>query len=281
MKPLPIIFVPLDGSMHSLDALPVARTLARMNGATIHVLHIGERTLPPAELLEKLGLNADDLEGSVLRQGLGDAGEQISQAASEERDAIVVMCTHAGAPTVAGGVLGRVAARVLLDAGCPVVFVRPERGTKDWRLRDILVAHDGTPTTTVCICPAAQLARDAGARLSVLHVAASTLAPPPKEPGSLTAPKYVDQPQHEWPSWAGEFTDRLMTMCPIDPSTLRLTLVSGEPGPAVVRFAREHDVDLIVVAWRGSLEAERAAVVKAALGGAPCPIMVLRVASPD
>lgn len=271
----PIILVPLDGSMHALDALPIARTLAGITHATIHVLHIGERKLPPTELMEKLGLSESALHGSVLDQRSGDPGEQISRASREWKDATIVMCTHAGSPSIAGA-LGRAAARVLLDAACPVVLVRPERGMRPWELHDVLVAHDGTPSTSACICPAAELTRRAGARLSVLHVAAAA-AKPAEEPGTLATPRYVDQRQHEWPAWANEFTERFAHSCPVDPATLRLALATGEPGAAVVHYAAEHSIDLIVLAWRGSLEHERAAVVKAALKDAPCPIMVLRV----
>jgi hypothetical protein len=30
----------------------------------------------------------------------------------------------------------------------------------------------------------------------------SNLTVPPEEPGTFTAPHYMDQPQHEWPAWA-------------------------------------------------------------------------------
>jgi len=278
----PIILVPLDGSLHSLDALPVAHTLAAIKHATLHVLQIRDRSLPPLMLVKELGLREEDLRGTVVEQREGSPGEQICRAAKEWEDATIVMCTHAGSPTIAGA-LGRCAAHVLTNAGCPVVLVRPERGTPPWDLKAALVAHDGTPSTSACIGPAAGLARDAGARLTVLHVAAQATEPMPAasavEPGTISTPRYVDQRQHEWPAWASEFSDRLASSCPIDPSTLRLALAVGDPGEAVVRYAREHEIDLIVLAWHGSLKGERARVLKAALLAAPCPVMVLQIAT--
>ena len=58
-------------------------------------------------------------------------------------------------------------------------------------------SHGGTVAT-----PA--LGRERGrAELLVVHVTDVRAAP--AEPGSLTTPRYVDQPQHEWPAWASEF----------------------------------------------------------------------------
>ena len=34
----------------------------------------------------------------------------------------------------------------------------------------------------------------------------------PSQPGSLPAPRYIDQPQHEWPAWAGEFVERMLAL---------------------------------------------------------------------
>jgi hypothetical protein len=46
----PMIFVPLDGSVHAQAALSVARPLAQLVDATLHLLHVGESTLPSREL---------------------------------------------------------------------------------------------------------------------------------------------------------------------------------------------------------------------------------------
>jgi hypothetical protein len=51
----------------------------------------------------------------------------------------------------------------------------------------------------------------------------------------------------------------------------------GEPGEEIVGFAREHPVDLIVVAWRGFLKPERAAAARAVIRAASCPLLILRI----
>jgi nucleotide-binding universal stress UspA family protein len=175
--------------------------------------------------------------------------------------------------------LGSVASAVVRIAPCPVVLVRPELGVHPAALRRIIVPEDGTPTTAAALQPAGELAGRSGAELDVLHVAAAA-AHQPAEPGTLTAPRYLDQPQHEWPVWTREFLQRLRHLCHC-PSTVqtRLFLRTGEPGAEIVRFARERETDLIVVAWRGHLDGQRAATLRAVVRDAPCPTLVLRVAS--
>lgn len=50
------VLVPLDGSTHAMAALPVARVLAELEGASLRILHVGEPLLPPRDLLDTLGL---------------------------------------------------------------------------------------------------------------------------------------------------------------------------------------------------------------------------------
>ena len=272
----PTILVPLDDSMNALVALPIAHTLASLEGAVVHILHIGERTASARELMQSLGLSRELLRDSVLEQCTGDPAQEILRFALEHPTAAIVLRTHDGAPA-SGTNLSLIAERVLLGAPCPVVLVRPERGTSPWEIRRVLLPHDATPTTSVSIHHALDLVRRAHAKLSVIHVAASGAIPPP-EPGSLPAPRYMDQRQHEWPAWAVEFLDRLMGVggSSLDPSQLHLALARGEPAAEVVRYAVEHEADLIVVACRGAFESEHGLVIKALLRGAPCPVMIVR-----
>lgn len=269
----PTVVVPLDASGHALVALPVAKRLAELEGATLHLVHVAREISAPAKVLESVGLSRTELRGSVLDAKAGEPPSGIIEAASELQSALIVMCTHT-AMLGAEKTLGSTALAVLKGAPCPVVLVRPERGVVPWALHRILLPHDGTPTTSAAIRPAAELARRAGAELSVLHVAAPG-ARLPVERGSLTPPRYVDQPQHEWPAWVGEFVERLGCVCPLESLEVRMSLAHGAPGDEVLRFAAEQASDLIVLAWRGEWEGERAATVKAVVRRAACPVMVI------
>jgi nucleotide-binding universal stress UspA family protein len=273
----PSILVPLDGTEHALCALPVAKTFADLHGGTLHIVHVADRKLPPRALVEMLGLNLAELKGSVLDARSGRPAQGIVRAALDPRATYIVMCTHTAVPRPVGP-LGSTAEGVLRDAPCPVVLVRPERGLIPWSLRRVLFPHDGTPTTGAAMGPAMELARRVDAELVVLHVAAPGAAPP-LERGSLTVPRYLDQPQHEWPSWAEEFVGRLACGCPVERGRLRMVLTRGQLGEEIIRFASGQESDLIVLAWRGEWEKERAATLKAVVRAAPCPVMVLRVAA--
>ncbi len=273
---MPMILVPLDGTPHATVALPVAKTLAALLEGELHVLHVARRAIPPRELLGQLGLSAEDLHGTVLDLETGSPARAIVDAAREHEGASIVLCTHTGMEKPYGA-LGHVADEVLRTSPAPLVLVQPERGHRPWVVDHILLPHDGTPTTAAGFAPASDLALRAHAALLVLHVVAPA-GRQPREPGTFTVPRYVDQPQHEWPSWAAEFLERVCEMGGLpDELALHLQLASGEPGAEIVRYAREHGTDLIILAWHGHAEAERAETMKTVIHQAPCPVLVYRV----
>jgi len=272
------VLVPLDGSVHATAALPVARALAELEGATLHVVHVAEPVLSPHELLRAAGLAPDELRGLVIDQAVGPPAASIVRLAREGQSALIVMCPLTKA-TEPPRELGSVAAAVVREAPCPVVLVPPGRGRRPWALRRIAVPQDGTPATAAAIEPAIELARRSGAALDILHVAQPG-APGPAAPGTFTVPQYLDQPQHEWPVWAREFLDRTRALCHCPPSVqTRLFLRAGEPAAEIVRFAAEQQSDLIVLAWHGSLAAERAATLKGVIRDAQCPLFLVQVQS--
>jgi nucleotide-binding universal stress UspA family protein len=131
---------------------------------------------------------------------------------------------------------------------------------------------DGTPSTAVALGPALDLADRTEAEIDVLYVA--TQAEPSREPGSLSGPFYVDQPQYEWDDWAQEFADRFGTALgqyrPTMP--IRVYLRSGDPPEEIVSFARERGSGLIVLQWQSRGHGE---VVNRVLANTPCPVFLL------
>jgi nucleotide-binding universal stress UspA family protein len=267
------LIVPLDASEQALAAVPVARRLAQLQGDTLHFVHCAAES-ELSGVLEKLRLSSEEMRGSILDAQMGEPTAGILRSARDSRAALIVMTMQRD---VAAGKepLGSTAFAVLENAPCPIVFVRPDRGNTPWPLQRILLPHDGTPATSAAIPAAAKVAATAGAELEVLHVAAPG-SRPPQEQGSLAPPRYVDQPQHEWPAWAGEFLERLGCACEFGSLKVRMSLGTGAPGEEVLRHAAENASDLIVLAWRGAWDGEHAATVKAVLRGASCPVMVTR-----
>jgi nucleotide-binding universal stress UspA family protein len=250
--------------------------MANVLEATLHIIYVGEPLLDPHELLHTVGLSQEQLRGLVLEQAPGSPAVEIIRIAREWRGEAIVLCTHTGAAKP-NEELGSTTEAVLHAAPCPVVVVQPRQGLERWAIRRILLPQDGTPTAAEAIKSAAELAHRATAGLDVLHVAASETKGSP-ESGTFGGLRYLDQPQHEWPVWADEFRARLRGLGHV-PETLalRLFLARGIPGKVITRFATEHQSDLIVVAWRGHLEAERALTLKAVIAESTCPVFVIRV----
>jgi len=268
----PIILVPLDGSKQALAGLPVAKVLGEIEQAALHILHVGEHKLTADELRSRLGRDTSVLNDFTIDARVGVPAVEILRGVGEIKPRAIVMCKHSGAE--GEKMLGRTAMKVLHDARCPVVLVPPERGEAPWHLQHVLVPHDGTPSTSAALQPAAELAERVLAELLVVHV--TDIKTAPAETGSLTTPRYVDQPQHEWPAWTTEFLNRLACICPLGHLQTRIFLAHGDIAAEVLRLSERQSTDLIVLAWRGIWEAPRAAALKNILREAHCPIMVVR-----
>lgn len=93
----------------------------------------------------------------------------------------------------------------------------------------------------------------------------------------MTTPLYLDQPQHEWPTWVSEFIGRLACVCPLAGLRTRLRLGRGDPAPEILRVAREVSANPIVLAWKGDWTPERAVTLKAVVREVSCPTMVVRI----
>lgn len=269
----PLVLVPLDGTPQARAALPVAKAMADLMGASLHVVHVSDQAVPPLpELAERLGLGREVLEHWAIDARTGDPSTAIIGAARELHVRLIVMCTHTSTVSPPA-ILGHTALDVLRDAPCPVVLVSPEHAVDGWRPDRIVLPHDGSPAADAAVGPAAELARLAGAELLVLQVGTGGGAP--AERGSLAMPRYVDQPQHEWPSWTHELLGRLACLCPGCELHAHLQVRGGAPGPEIVRLAAEQAAGLIVLAWKGDWTAEHAGTLKTVIREGPCPVMIV------
>jgi nucleotide-binding universal stress UspA family protein len=277
------ILVALDGSPASVTALPVALAVGGQLGADVEVLHVVTSGASAAVQHRRFGAGLP--EGTVLRERCGDPAGTILAAAAEPDVALVVLTTHGGG-TEAERDLGSVAAAVVAGATHPVLLVRPEAMAQQMGrvtpLRRLLVPLDGTPATAAILRPVTELAARLGASVDVLYVADPGQARP-GEAGSLAGPRYVDQPQHEWPQWASEVVGRLMSYCATCPGSVpvRPYLATGDVGAEVVRFAEAHGEDAIALVRRSRLETGRAQILRRILLQSPCPIMLVGCALGD
>ena len=229
--------------------------------------------LGPRQTLDELGLSAQDLHDVVLDQITGDPAEATIRFAQNCPAPIIVMATQTGGPRPRA-TLGPIAEAVLSSAFPRVLLVTPDRGDRPWEIRRIVMAHDGTPTSGLGTAIAADLSSRWGG--VALHVAARHPSHPALEPGSLPAPRYVDQKQHEWPAWASEFMERMLTLGAA-PTALnfRLLVTGGQPGSEIAQYARDHGADLVVLAWNGRWRPQHAGALKVAVRRSGCPVLLI------
>ena len=209
----------------------------------------------------------------VLDVEVGDPGERVAATVRSCPAALMVLSAPDEASDACG--LGEHGRAMLAGATSGAIVVR--RGMRVGPVRRILLPLDGTPSTARAMEPAAALAKRAGAALDVVLIA-DTEAPPPAEPGAMTSPQYVDQPQHEWPAFSDEFRSRFVGAlghCPAGVVT-RFFLGTGSPADQILRFASELDSDLIALVWHGACEGPCGCVFREVLRGARRPVLVLR-----
>lgn len=266
------VVLPLDGSVPSRRALPVARYLAHLYRATLHFVYAAERPFTPREAIERLGISDEDIQGSVLDQHRGEPAEAILATIHRLSRSVIVMCTNTG-HHVGPDCFGSVTEAVLSETPEKIVLVA-ERDEQPYTIKRVLLAHDGTPSSDLATGPAAEIAQRAGATVLAVHVA----APGDQyqaEPGSLTAPRYIDQPQHEWPNWANQFMNRMLALgAPPSSVSFKLVVTGGQAGSEVAQVSRERNVELVVMAWHGRWDSPQSAT-KVVIRTAGCPVMLI------
>jgi nucleotide-binding universal stress UspA family protein len=270
------LLVPVERPPHAATALPVARELARLKGAAVSLIHVGVEPLEPGDLLHHIGLSPEDARGLVIDQRAGVAADAVVREAAARHPELIVMCTPARSDRLLHP-FGSVAGDVLRAAPCPVVLVPRDRGQGSWALHQLVLPHDGTPTSAAAIAPTVDLASRAGADLVVLHVSTPG-SKRPSEPGTFVTPRYLDQPHHGWPLWTREFLDRVRSFgYPTIIEKIRLVVAHGEADAAILEFAERNATDLIALAWRGGVAPERARTMRRVISEASCPVIVFRV----
>lgn len=274
LKTISNLVIPLNGSAASRAAITVARDLARLYAATPHLVYVGPAPMEPKNIHVLLGVTQEDIPGVVFHCCETESPEEIVRIARELPDAVIVICTHVGELVQSTG-LGSFTEAVLATGPERILLVSPERGEADWTMKRILLAHSGTPDCDPATGMAAELATLTRAEVIALHVAAPK-AGSPEEPGSLPAPRYIDQPQHEWPAWTGEFLDRMLAMgAPTSAVQFDLLVAGGQRGSEIAEKARERQADLVIMAWDREWRSEKHMATRTVIRSCGCPVLLV------
>jgi nucleotide-binding universal stress UspA family protein len=266
-----LVALPPVGSAEG--AIQAGRVLARAMEAPLHGVLVWPTPIAPSEVPRLLRCDPAVLDGMVIDVAVGDPAERLHALATAQPVAFMVLTAEDGGHDPCG--LGDVAARAIAASTTGALLMRP--GASLAGLSRILVPLDGTPSTAAALGPATDLAKRAGATLDIVLIE-DIHAPLPAEPGAMAPPKYIDQPQHEWPAFSTEFVQRFMGSIAHCPGGVpkRFFVASGHPASEILRFARELDTDLIALVWHGGCSDDHGACFREIVRGARRPVLVLR-----
>lgn len=269
------IIVAVDGSPASIGSLPLARAVARQLDAAIEVIHVA-RPEDAGAAPEAIRAMLEPGDGMDLRVATTDPASTILEAAALPSVVLLALATHGGPPETAPH-LGRVTQTIIARTRGPVLLIPPVKTEipPPPTFDRLLVPFDGSPTTARALAPAFELASKLGASIDLLYVATQETETR-KETGRIGAPRYVDQPHHEWPQWAGEVMGQLDASLAGLAEGLRpsVYLARGDVAAEVIRFAAQRAESLILLVRRSHMEVGRARTLREILIHAPCPLVL-------
>jgi len=287
MRSLVRILLPADFSERSAGAARYARTLASRFGSELILLHV---LTPPqyefgaldigGSMLNELyrsqaetaqremeSFLASELAGLNVRRLVleGDPARKIVEFAHHESVDLIVMPTHGYGP-FRRFILGSNTAKVLHDADCPVwtgVHLEEAPANVDAPLASVLCAVDLGPQSSKTLFWAALLAREFGARLTLLHATAAD-------------PDSGDSSEVNWRVDVGEAAEQeLLRLQRFVGAEADLIIEAGEPAAAICSVAQRVGADVVVIG-RGSaagvfgrLRTNAYAIIRQS----PCPVV--------
>ena len=282
-----------DLSGVSEPAWQETQRLGRLFGAEVLILHVmappilpTEGFLPPQmyqDVVDGVRREAagalDRLLASVPGSGLklrirledGPPAQRILEIAAQEAADLLVIGTH-GRTGLERLVLGSVADRMVRQASCPVLTVRPTLGAPRSEIRRICYATDFSPTARAAWGWVVAIARAAGAEVDLVHV---TFEPVPDRHLPAEAVGRMAQLLRE----QGQIeVDRFLERCGFPRERIHVHLAHGAPAEQIVRRAQEHATDLLVMGthgWSGVVRWMLGSVAHHVIQTAPCPVLTV------
>lgn len=292
------VLFPTDFSSSSQQALLHAVRMARDYNAELHVLHAivlyeedphdPAHHFPDPERIRKILEDlAEERMGTLVREKqIPDlvlklvqrrdisAAPPILEYAQEEGIDLIVMGTH-GRRGVRKWLMGSVTNEVVRFAPCPVLTVRGEGDPVPVeKIRKIVVPVDFSNHGEEALGVACVLSSRHGSEMDLVHVVPDGLHPALyqmtvgglREPHTGIAEK-VEASMEEF----------FATASPCDGLKASCHALEGHPAKEIVRFARNHESDLIVISTHGLsgvLHLLLGSTTEKVMAGAECPVLV-------
>jgi hypothetical protein len=271
------VILPLMHPSHDRNAFTVARTMANVLSAPLHVVAAGMQPQSTHDLAERLSILPEALDAVAIEEASGDMVNALTYRVNALGRAMVILSVrlHDEAQAVEEEPVEAIERELLEKISCPILIVPPGKDMSTWRLRKELLPQDGTPGCAAALAQIINQSSRTGTENLILRVAGANVGQP-TEPGSLATPRYVDHPQYEWEAWSQEFLDRICGMgANLNRAGLRLMMATGEPAAEILRVAQEEAVDMIILPWHGTLGSGRAGMIKAVLNGTSSPVLLV------
>jgi nucleotide-binding universal stress UspA family protein len=288
-----------DLTSTSEPAWDEARRLGGLFNAEILVLHVVAPPLVfpvegyfPSDLYQEVLRDArrdaekgfDRLLGSVPGSGLkvrlrveeGPVASRLLEVATQEAANLLVVGTH-GRTGLQRAMLGSVADRMVRQATCPVLTVRPRLESAPRReLRRICYATDFSSTARAAWSWVVAIASAAGAEVDLVHVMFAPAADRhmPAEAIGRMAQLLQEQGQIE--------VERFLEGSTLPRERIHVHLPPGVAGEQIVHQAQERAADLIVMGthgWSGVVRWMLGSVAQYVIQTAPCPVLTIAPAS--
>lgn len=263
------ILIPVDGSQCGDHAATFGLEFAKRLGARVVLTNAlieyatekdAQRVIGPSrEMAEKLGVPFEVrlAEGRFL-----SIGDGIIEASQESNSELIIMGTH-GREGIPRMLLGSVAEWVSRRASVPVMLIREllkpktHPNSEPPKLERILVAVDGSPQSNLALATASDLACALGISLELIHV-----IPDIPVMYSYTAYEYApmidfEKYQHDLEAESQAIIAAALALLDshtpkvADVRTSRVPANGTRLGDAIIKTAKEHNADLIVIGTHG------------------------------
>jgi nucleotide-binding universal stress UspA family protein len=258
------ILCPVDFFPASLRAFDYALKLASHDGARIHVLHVvapfakvGYETPPwVGDVMADLGKEAEHRVQKLKEKAAearvpattevraGGIDEEILQAVAKRRADLIVMGAH-GRRGFQRWVLGSVTERMMRHSPVPLLVAGSAAKTANApaRIRRILVTTDFSAGTPDALTYAFSIARERGARMTLIHVVQDLF--------SEIGPEFTDQ-------IVPKAREKLETLVPGDlRASTRIRVDVGMPYRVIRRIIETERPGLVVMNTHGKSMIER------------------------
>ena len=302
------MLVPLDGSKLAEVVLGYAKELAGRLDLDIILLHVRrpeEAEKDPIHrsyvdrMAESIKLQAREVQKKTMAKpggkaveawgelAVGNPAEEILRYADKKKIDLILLATH-GRSGVKRWAMGSVADKVLSTSKIPVWLARadiPEEIVHDeWPRRTILVPLDGSGLAESVLPHVEALAKQRGAEL--VEVVLLRVCYPPEissdYPEASMPLSWEEHVKHEM-AWAKRGCEQYLAdvqkRLKGSDLNVRSEVLMGKPADEIIKYVKEKNINLIVMATHGRSGLSRWAYGSTAdkiLHGAASPIFLVR-----